>query len=78
MKSPFLAAVLSMLWLGLGQVYNGQLWKGFILWLCMPFALFGGPLVVVPWIIGIIEAYIAATNINNELMGKQNNGHVQA
>ncbi|MCL2862907.1 MAG: hypothetical protein FWE54_02285 [Methanimicrococcus sp.] len=29
-KSPFLAIILSFLWVGLGQLYNGRFWKGII------------------------------------------------
>jgi len=55
-RSPQFAAGLSFFFPGAGQVYNGQPGKGmFILLTCW---------LVVPWIYGIIDAYITADRIN--------------
>jgi type II secretory pathway pseudopilin PulG len=54
--SPALAAILSFIIAGLGQMYNGQVWKGFI--------IFVTSLLVIPWIIGIFDAYFVAKRIS--------------
>lgn len=55
-RSPVLAASLSFIIAGLGQFYNGQTAKGllifFTFWL------------IIPWILGIIDAYKTAEKIN--------------
>lgn len=55
-RSPALAAILSFIVSGTGQFYNGQLGKGifffFTSWL------------IIPWIIGILDAYASAKKIN--------------
>lgn len=53
---PALAAVLSFAIAGLGQIYNGQIGKGLLIF-------FTGWLIV-PWIIGIFDAYNTAKKIN--------------
>ncbi len=67
-KSPNLAALLSI-FPGLGQVYNGQWLKGVFFFLAalllalwfvwLPFVLG-----VIVWVIGIVEAFITARNMN--------------
>lgn len=71
-KSEGLAAVLSFLWCGLGQIYNGQIGKGIVMvvvYLIM-LALFWliVPLIVafVMWIWGIYDAYKTAKKINED------------
>lgn len=69
-KNAGLAAVLSFLYCGLGQIYNGQIGKGigflflysFCLLLCL--LIIGFILAPVVWIIGIIDAYSTAEGIN--------------
>lgn len=56
-RSPVLAAILSFFISGLGQVYNGQVGKGILIF------LFGW--LIIPWIIGVIDAYRVAVKINN-------------
>ncbi|KKH93181.1 hypothetical protein EO95_00255 [Methanosarcina sp. 1.H.T.1A.1] len=70
-KSPDIAAILSFLWVGLGQIYNGQLGKGLLFMVlqianCFLFALVIG-LITVPafWFYGIYDAYTIAEKINN-------------
>jgi len=69
-KSPGLAAVLSFLIVGLGQIYNGQIGKGIGLIICyvisilLCFVLIGFILLPILWIYGIYDAYTTATKIN--------------
>lgn len=59
-RNPTLAAVLSTIVPGGGQVYNGQLGKGLIIlftfWL------------IIPWIYGIVDAFLTARKINKNLV----------
>ena len=55
-RSAPLAGVLSFVVAGLGQVYNGQAGKGVLIFLTS--------ILVVPWIIGIFDAYGTAKKIN--------------
>ncbi|MCK9614828.1 MAG: DUF5683 domain-containing protein [Candidatus Omnitrophica bacterium] len=55
--SPALAAILSFIIAGLGQIYNGQVWKGLL--------IFVTSLLVIPWIIGIFDAYFVAKRISH-------------
>jgi len=76
-KSPGVAAVLSFLYAGLGQIYNGEIAKGvsFIivytisLLLCAVFIGF----LIVPfvWLAGIIDAYQSANKINQKIWEEQ-------
>ena len=75
-KNAIGAAIASAVWCGLGQTYNGQLQKGFGLWLGLFifYALFyalqysGGDFfalfVIIVWIYGIYDAYTISTNMN--------------
>lgn len=65
--SPALAAILSFIIAGLGQMYNGQVWKGLFIFLTS--------LLVIPWIIGIFDAYFVAKKIaNGEIALKKKTG----
>lgn len=55
--SPAVAAILSFVIAGLGQIYNGQIAKGLL--------IFFTSLLIFPWIIGIFDAYNTAKRINN-------------
>lgn len=55
-KSPVLAGILSFLLGGLGQIYNGQVGKGLL--------IFFTSWLIIPWIYGIIDAYRTANKIN--------------
>ncbi|MEA4957913.1 hypothetical protein SDC9_32104 [bioreactor metagenome] len=69
-KSPGLAAVLSFLIIGLGQIYNGEIAKGLILlvvsYICVAlFFLIIPPIIaVILWIYAIYDAYNTAKSIN--------------
>lgn len=58
-KSPFLAAILSLLFVGLGQLYNGEVGKGILMFLgCVMLWV-----VMLGWIVNIwaiIDAYSVA------------------
>ena len=69
-KNAGLAAVLSALWCGLGQIYNGQMAKGIVFMIIQCFnallmIIFIGfityPLM---WIWGMVDAYQQAEKIN--------------
>ena len=69
-KDPGIAAVLSFLFVGLGQIYNGQIGKGIlymvIAFLCFLsiFLLIGFLLLPLWWIVNTIDARATATKIN--------------
>lgn len=72
-KNPGLAAVLSFFYMGLGQIYNGEIAKGivfivvyslsFVLWLI----LIGMIITPILWIYGIYDAYKSAGRINEDI-----------
>ena len=69
-KNPVLAAILSFLIVGLGQIYNGEIRKGIILIIAyvisiaLCFVYVGLILVPILWIYGIYDAYTTANKIN--------------
>jgi TM2 domain-containing membrane protein YozV len=72
-KNPGLAAVLSFFWMGLGQIYNGQIAKGILFmiiyafsWLLM-FVIIGLLTTPVLFIYGIWDAYKSAEKINQRI-----------
>lgn len=72
-KNPGLAAVLSFLIPGLGQVYNGHILQGILLLIIYIIALsslvvgIGFILVPIVWICGIVDAYREAEKFNKKL-----------
>jgi len=60
-KNPVMAAVVSVFFAGLGQIYNGQNLKGFLIFFG---TLFGTALLVAPglaiWAFGIYDAFVTA------------------
>lgn len=72
-KNPGLAAVLSFFYMGLGQIYNGQIYKGIafliaysISWLLM-ILLIGFLTTPILWFYGIYDAYKSAEKINVDI-----------
>ncbi|MGD0331190.1 MAG: zinc-ribbon domain-containing protein [Nitrososphaeria archaeon] len=69
-KSVALAAALSFIFVGLGQIYNGQIRKGIefiiagIVCIILIFVLIGTPLYFVLWVYSIYDAYNTAKKIN--------------
>ncbi len=76
-KNPGLAAVLSFFYMGLGQIYNGQLGKGIafivvysISWLlCL--VIIGLITTPIMWVYGMYDAYKSAEKINNDMSRTQ-------
>ena len=75
MKNPALAAILSGIFSGLGQFYNGQAIKGIIMIVLqgvnlMLMLLFVGIFTFIGvWIWGIVDAYKTALRINQSFTG---------
>ena len=73
MKSPGLAAVLSFFFCGLGQIYNGQIFKGVIMLIAyavswwMVWLVIGFITTPILWIWGMVDAYRTALKINKDL-----------
>ncbi len=70
-KSPGLAAVLSFFICGLGQIYNGQIFKGILMiiaysvsWFLI-FAIIGFVTTPILWIWGMVDAYRTADRLNS-------------
>ena len=69
-KNPGVAAVLSALFVGLGQIYNGEIAKGLIFMVAyfvsilLAFILIGIITTPLLWIFGIYDAYNTAKRIN--------------
>lgn len=72
MKNPGLAAVLSFFIIGLGQIYNGQIGKGILLFGCaivcgfLTLILIGYLLLPFLWLYGIYDAYKTADKLNKQ------------
>ena len=70
LKNPGVAAVLSFLFCGLGQIYNGEIAKGIVILIAqivnVLLMFVGVGLITYPllWIIGVWDAYTIATKIN--------------
>lgn len=63
-KSPVVALILSILFVGLGQLYNGQIGKGFLMFFgsLLLWAIMLGWVI---WIWSIIDAYSVAKTMSN-------------
>lgn len=59
-KDPLLALVLSCLVPGGGQVYNGQFLKAVLIFCTSP--------LVIPWLIGIVDAFFSSRRLNEQRM----------
>ena len=70
-KNPGVAAVLSALWVGFGQIYNGEIAKGIVLMglyfisVLLIFVFIGIVTTPILWIFGIYDAYNTANKINS-------------
>jgi len=73
-RSPGLAAVLSFLYPGLGQIYNGQIGKAILFIILgaisigLMFVIIGWFIYPIVWIIGMIDAYNVAKRANDALL----------
>jgi TM2 domain-containing membrane protein YozV len=69
-KNPGLAAVFSFLFVGLGQIYNGQIGKGIVFFIVgviltlTMFIIIGFILYPIFWIYNVYDAYNTAKKIN--------------
>ena len=72
-KNPGMAAVLSFICTGLGQVYNGQIGRGIALIglqifnILLMFVIIGFITFPITWIYGVYDAYITAQTHNQEV-----------
>jgi TM2 domain-containing membrane protein YozV len=66
-RNPWVAAISSLLLPGIGQVYNGQVSKGIIIFLsCW---------LIIPWIYGVVDAFITAKKVNRgEVIARPSTG----
>ncbi|WP_026699662.1 hypothetical protein [Salibacterium aidingense] len=71
-KNAGLAAVLSAIWCGLGQIYNGQIGKGVLFMIIqfinalLMFVLIGLITYPIFWIYGMVDAYKKAEKFNEK------------
>ena len=78
-KTPGLAAVLSFLFSGLGQIYNGQIFRGIILAVLqivnviLMFVLIGFLTYFIVSVYGIYSAYKTAERINAGIVTLEDN-----
>jgi TM2 domain-containing membrane protein YozV len=72
-KNPSLATILSFFFMGLGQIYNGQIGKGILfivsygISFLLMFIIIGFITTPILWIWGMIDANNSAKRINQEL-----------
>lgn len=72
-KNPGVAAVLSFFFMGLGQIYNGQIGKGVVfivlyaVSIVLMFVIIGFVTTPILWIWGMVDANKSAQRINVEL-----------
>lgn len=72
-KNPVVAALLSFFWTGLGQIYNGELFKGLISIIVQIVNIFLMIIIIgfltfaIVWLWGIYDAYTTAEDINKGL-----------
>lgn len=77
MKSAGLAAVLSALINGLGQIYNGQILKGIVIIVvqaingALTAVLIGWVLLPIVWVWAVYDAYRGAEKINRRRAGQE-------
>lgn len=77
MKSAGLAAVLSALINGLGQIYNGQILKGIVIIVvqaingALTAVLIGWVLLPIVWVWAVYDAYRGAERINRRRAGRE-------
>jgi len=72
-KSPGVATVLSFFFMGLGQIYNGQIGKGimfiilYAISIALMFVIVGFITTPILWIWGLVDANKSAKKINEEM-----------
>jgi TM2 domain-containing membrane protein YozV len=79
-KNPGLAAVLSFFYMGLGQIYNGQIAKGiafivlYTISILLIFILIGIVTTPILFIYGMYDAYKSAEKINVDIARQADSG----
>jgi len=79
-KNPGLAAILSFFYMGLGQIYNGQIGKGvafIVMYTISAFliiVLIGLITTPIMWIYGMYDAYRSAEKINQDISRHHSSG----
>lgn len=74
-KNPSVATILSFFFMGLGQIYNGQIGKGvlfivfYFISILLMFVIIGLITTPILWIWGMVDANNSAKRINQELAG---------
>ena len=72
-KNPGIATILSFFFMGLGQIYNGQIGKGvafliaYVISVLLMLIVIGFVTTPVLWIWGMVDANSSAKRINKEL-----------
>lgn len=72
-KNPSVATILSFFFMGLGQIYNGQIGKGilfisvYFISVLLMFVFIGFITTPILWIWGMVDANNSAKRINQEL-----------
>jgi TM2 domain-containing membrane protein YozV len=72
-KNPAIAAILSFFFMGLGQIYNGQIGKGimfivlYLISIVLMFVFIGFLTTPILWIWGMIDAHQSAKTVNQQL-----------
>jgi len=79
-KNPAVAAILSFFFMGLGQIYNGQIGKGimflvlYLISIVLMFVFIGFLTTPILWVWGMVDASRSAKSINQQL-AKEASGH---
>ena len=72
-KNPSIATILSFFYMGLGQIYNGQIGKGIVfiilygISVALMFVVIGFVTTPILWIWGMVDANNSAKKINEKL-----------
>lgn len=72
-KNPAIATVLSLIWPGVGQIYNGQVGKGIAVMICYVISWFliwifvGFVTTPIIWIWGMVDANKSAKKVNEKI-----------
>ena len=73
-KSPTTAVVLSIVWTGLGQLYNGQIVKGICLWIVCLIGMAISPIIgIIVWACGVWDAYDVANGTRKGIIEEKKN-----
>ena len=77
-KNPAISVILSFFFMGLGQIYNGEIGKGilfiisYVISCLLMFVLIGFITTPILWIVGMVDAHSSANKINQQMYRGQN------